>query len=247
MLVQGCNLSKSATPDGGEGTQAIRNSVATRSAGEVAAIEGIVRVRGRIPTLPSLRTSGAVAKVCGEEIPDRTLAVNEGGGLADAIVFVADADALAQGGEAREAIVVDQRRCEYLPPVLAARAGAEIEIGNSDPLLHNVHAKNSAQLFNFAMPVQGIKVKKQLPSSPMTIHLACDVHPWMRAVIRTFNHPYFALTDPTGHYRLSAVPSGKKKLAFWHQRFPERTLETNALPSGPNRVDLEWSADELRL
>jgi hypothetical protein len=191
--------------------------------------------------------SGAVAKVCGEEVPDRTVAVNEAGALADAIVFLMDVDMVSPGADAREAPVVDQRRCEYWPPVIAARAGSEIEIRNSDPLLHNVHAKNSTQLFNFAMPVQGLRVKKQLPSSPMTIHLACDVHPWMRAVIRTFAHPYFAVTDQEGRYRLSGVPSGKKKLVFWHQRFPERTIESQALASGVNRVDLEWSASELRL
>jgi plastocyanin len=205
-------------------------------------------VGGNIPSLPPLKASDAVQKVCGAQIPDRTLLVDGSGGLANAVVFLAAAAKMPPGAESPQApAVVDQRRCEYWPPVLALRAGTAIEVHNSDPLLHNVHAKDSSQLFNFAMPIQGLKVRKQLPSSPMLIHLSCDVHPWMHAVIRTFDHPYFAITDGSGRYRLAGVPSGRQKLVFWHQRFPERTIVTDALPSRPNTANLEWSPSELRL
>ena len=211
-------------------------------------IEGSVRVSGKIPSLALLKTSDAVAKVCGVEVPDRTLAVGEGGGLADAVVFLAEADVAPLDGPAsgRSPAVIDQRKCEYWPPVVAVRAGTEVEFRNSDPLLHNVHGKDSGAPFNFAMPVQGLTVRKALPRSPEVLRLSCDVHPWMRAVVRTFNHPYFALTDARGHYRLSAVPAGRRKLGFWHQRFPEKTIELEALPSRANQADLEWSANELR-
>src|SRR5262249_19727425 len=211
-------------------------------------IEGSVRVSGKIPLLPPLKTSDAVAKVGGVEVPDRTLAVGEGGGLADAVVFLAEADVAPLDGPAsgRSPAVIDQRKCEYWPPVLAVRAGTEVEFRNSDPLLHNVHAKDSGPLFNFAMPVQGLTVRKGLPRSPEVLRLGCDVHPWMHAVVRTFNHPYFALTDARGHYRLSAVPAGRRKLGFWHPRFPEKTIELEAWPSRTSQADLEWPASELR-
>lgn len=245
---QGCNSSKSATQDAAEGTRSIDNSVTLHQARPAAIIEGTVRVRGNVPLLPPLKTSEAVAKVCGARIQDRTLIVGEAGGLANAIVSLASAVSPPESGSSpRQPALVDQRGCEYLPPVLALRAGTEIEIRNSDPLLHNVRANNSSPLFNFAMPVQGLKVRKQLPPSPITIHLACDVHPWMHGVIRTFDHPYFAITDAQGRYRIPDVPSGKKKIVFWHQRFPEKTIEVEAVESRPNAVDLAWAASELRL
>jgi hypothetical protein len=248
VVEQGCNSSKSATQDAAEGTRSIDNSPAVHPDRPTAIIEGTVRVRGNVPPLPPLKTSAAVEKVCGARIPDRTLIVGEAGGLANAIVILADAVSSPEGGNSpRQPELVDQRHCEYVPPVLALRAGAEIEIRNSDPLLHNVRAKNSSPLFNFAMPVQGLKVRKQLPRSPLIIHLACDVHPWMHAVIRTFDHPFFAITDAHGRYRMPDVPSGEQKLVFWHQRFPEKTIQVHALPSRPNPVDLAWPASELRL
>lgn len=250
LVAPACNSPKSATADAGEETGRTRAAAApTSSPSAVATIEGSIRVTGKIPSLPPLKTSDAVAKVCGVEVPDRTLAVGEGGGLADAVVFLAEADDAPLDGPAsgRSPAVIDQRKCEYWPPVLAVRAGTEVEFRNSDPLLHNVHGKDSGALFNFAMPVQGLKVRKQLPPSPITIHLACDVHPWMHGVIRTFDHPYFAITDAQGRYRIPDVPSGKKKIVFWHQRFPEKTIEVEAVESRPNAVDLAWAASELRL
>jgi len=249
FVTAACNSPKSATVDAGEETGRTRAAVApTSSPSAVAMIEGSVRVSGKIPSLPLLKTSDAVAKVCGVEVPDRTLAVGEGGGLADAVVFLAEADVAPLDGpvSGRSPAVIDQRKCEYWPPVLAVRAGTEVEFRNSDPLLHNVHGKDSGALFNFAMPVQGLTVRKGLPSSPEILRLSCDVHPWMRAVVRTFNHPYFAVTDARGRYRLSAVPAGRRKLGFWHQRFPEKAIELNALPSRTNQADLEWSAEEVR-
>ena len=50
-------------------------------------------------------------------------------------------------------------------------------------------------------------LKKPLPPTPGTVQVKCDVHPWMRAVVRTFNHPYFTTTDAQGHFRLE-VPEG---------------------------------------
>ncbi len=248
VVEQGCNSSKSATQDAAEGTRSIDNSPALHPARPAAIVEGTVRVRGNVPPLPPLKTSDAVAKLCGARIPDRTLIVGEAGGLSNAIVFLAGAVPPREGGNSpRQPELVDQRGCEYVPPVLALRAGTEIEIRNSDPLLHNVRANNSSPLFNFAMPVQGLRVRKQLPPSPITLHLACDVHPWMHAVIRTFDHPYFAITDARGRYRLPDVPSGKQKLVFWHQRFPEKAIEVEALGSQPNAVDFAWAASELRL
>src|SRR5262249_11814928 len=143
----------------------------------------------------------------------------------------------ASGDLPSQAALVDQKQCEYWPPVLALRTGAEIEIRNSDPLLHNVHAKNSAQLFNFAMPVQGLKVRKQLPRAPMVIHVGCDVHPWMRAVIRTFDHPHFAISDESGRYRLPEIPSGKQQLVLWHQHFPEKTVQLEVQAGRPNSAN----------
>jgi plastocyanin len=170
--------------------------------------------------------------------------------LANAIVFLGDAPPSSATGNAAsrttESAIIDQRRCSYLPPVLALAAGGEIEFLNSDPLLHNVHAKSPGELFNFAMPLQGIKVRKRLPDQAAIIRLSCDVHPWMHSVIRTFKHPYFGVTDTSGRYQVSDVPSGRRKVVFWHERFGEKIAEIDLVDGQAAELDAEWSADRLR-
>lgn len=245
FLLASC--SRSPTGVGADaGMPPSRSPRASANGAALGAIEGTVRVRGKVPAPPALKTSASVERQCGKEIPDRTLLVNEEGGLANAVVFLADVERSSSGVDnSSPKVALDQRGCAYLPPVIAARAGAALEISNSDPLMHNVRASGESALFNFAMPLQGQKVAKQLPARPALIRVGCDVHLWMRAVIRTFDHPYFALTDLTGRYRL-AIPSGRKKLIFWHERFPEQSLTVEVAADQSTEQNVQWPASEVR-
>jgi len=208
-------------------------------------LQGTVHVDGNVPSLPALKTSVAVERRCGKEIRDHTLVVNEEGALANVVVFLADVGSSSSELEgSRWVVSLDQRGCAYSPPVIAARAGAALEISNSDPLMHNVRASGQSPLFNFAMPVQGLKIIKRLPQRPAIIRVGCDVHPWMHAVIRTFDHPYFTVTDANGRYQVS-VPSGPKKIVFWHERFPEQSVTVD-IPGQIAVQNVRWPASELR-
>lgn len=201
---------------------------------------------GAVPTRPPLATSPSVARQCGETVPDRSLVVAPDGALAFAVVSVADGASLPAPQADTPAAVVDQRRCSYEPPVVAARAGSTLEILNSDPLIHNVRAMARSPLFNVAMPLEGMKLKKPLPAEPGLVALRCDVHPWMHASVKTFDHPFFAVTDAQGHYAIQGLPPGKHELVFWHERLPERRLTVEVSPGKTARQDAEWTASDIR-
>jgi plastocyanin len=220
--------------------------VATPMVGGSGAIAGTVRLLGQRPQSVSIPTSAAVERQCGPSVADQSLILDQAGNLANVIIFLGDAKPETQDATAPRPVTVDQRRCAFLPPVLAARAGSVIELLNSDPLLHNVHAIFKSQpLFNFAMPLQGGRVQKKLPAQPGVIDVRCDVHPWMHATIRIFEHSYFAVSDAQGHYRLEAVPSGRHKLVFWHERLPSRTVDVGIAPGQQLAQDAQWPASDL--
>ena len=50
----------------------------------------------------------------------------------------------------------------------------------------------------------------------------CDVHPWMKAYISVFNHPYFAVTDDTGHYQIDNIPPGEYEVIAWQEKFKDK-------------------------
>jgi hypothetical protein len=98
-------------------------------------------------------------------------------------------------------------------------AGQELLIKNSDATLHNIHGLpviNSE--FNFAMPKVVKEKAIRIDKAEHPIKIKCDVHPWMKAYVSVFDHPYFAVTDDTGRYQIDNVPLGKYEVVAWHER-----------------------------
>lgn len=208
-------------------------------------IEGVVRLTGTPPPPLRYETTPSAAPTCGVDVPDRSLTVGEGGALAQVIVSLADGASLPADGVTAPPAVLDQRKCSYEPAELAARAGTPLEVRNSDPVIHNVRAVAGAQsIFNVAMPLEGMSIRKPLPAAPGTVQVRCDVHPWMHAVVRTFDHPYFTTTDAQGHFRLE-VPAGTHTVVLWHQRLPEASKPVTVKAGETVRLEQDWASGEL--
>lgn len=45
----------------------------------------------------------------------------------------------------------------------------------------------------------------------------CDSHPFMKAYIMIFDHPYASVSDDSGTFTLDNVPPGKYTLKVWHE------------------------------
>ncbi|WP_141621779.1 hypothetical protein [Myxococcus sp. AB036A] len=210
-------------------------------------IEGRVRLAGTPPAPARQPTIGTVVSVCGEETEERTLVVGSGGALAHTVVSLRDGHALPASARAAPEPVLDQKQCVYDPPVLAARTGSTLVIRNSDPLVHNVRAASGTNraFFNVAMPLEGMTVKRQLPAEPGEVPIHCDIHPWMRARVRTFNHEYFATSGADGRFQLE-VPEGTHTLVLWHERLPEQARTVTVRAGERVQVDAEWPVADLK-
>src|SRR5207248_1337253 len=113
----GCERSSHVTDSGSAG----------RVRGEkTGSIAGMVKAK---PIEPQRRVlPEAVRKVCGDELVDKTLMVSARGALANAVVWVADA---APDEGKGESVLIDQRRCEYVPPVAVVHVGSRVRFRNS--------------------------------------------------------------------------------------------------------------------
>ena len=71
------------------------------------------------------------------------------------------------------------------------------------------------------------------------ISIACDKHQWMGAVLITFDHPFFAVTDKDGHFEIKNVPSDVElTVKMWHEvAKPESSTKT--FKKGDNTLDLK--------
>jgi hypothetical protein len=118
-------------------------------------------------------------------------------------------------------IEIDQPCCRFIPHVLAGRAGQEMLIKNSASVPHNAKwvSRDNGEI-NPLIPAGGqFKLEKPLVSERFPIEVSCSIHPWMKAWVRVFDHPYFAITDENGNFEIKNAPvlKGKLRLFIWQE------------------------------
>ena len=89
------------------------------------------------------------------------------------------------------------------------RVGQPLEIVNSDPTLHNIHAmpKGNSE-FNNGQPIQGMKMTHTFDKPEVMVPFKCDVHGWMNAYVGVLDHPYFAVTEQGRQVRAEGSAAG---------------------------------------
>jgi plastocyanin len=186
-------------------------------------IAGKVTLKGDPPDMPQIKAMAAVAQCQAlhkDPVYEDTVVVSDKNELANVIVFVKPAEGKKLSGPQKETpAVLDQKGCMYTPHVLAVETGQPLLVKNSDPFLHNVHAlciDNAA--FNFAEV--NVSEKKVEPFKEVeTFQIKCDVHPWMKAIVRVFDNPYFAVTDESGKYSIDTkgLADGTYTVQAWQE------------------------------
>lgn len=159
----------------------------------------------------------------------RFYAVGGAGELGDVVVSLkGDSIKGKSKGEAAEAILIDQKGCEYLPYIAAVQTKQKIKVRNSDPVLHNVHPTPSApgnKEANKAQMPKAADLEFAFENPESFLRFKCDVHPWMFSYVSVFDHPYFAVTDKDGAFTIKNVPDGKYTLEAVHRKAGTVTKE----------------------
>jgi len=136
--------------------------------------------------------------------------------------------------------VIQHQGCRYVPHVLGLRTGQELMIRNSDPATHNTHPnpkKNDE--WNQSQPPGAAPIIKSFNQSEI-FPLKDNQHPWERAYIAVFNHPFFAVSDEFGNYRIENLPAGRYTVTAWHERFGESAVEITLVPGEARDVSFEF-------
>jgi hypothetical protein len=191
-------------------------------------ITGTVKWSGATPKAPKLPITKD-ASVCDPEshkVRDlERLEVGADGGVANTVVFLKD---VTKGKamdlpDARQHL--DQRNCRYVPHILLIPQGGNLQAKSSDPVLHTVHMTGAASN-NIPFPMQNQAIPINLPRAGV-VELKCNAgHVWMNAEILIVKHPYYAVTDEHGFFKLSDVPPGEYEIEAWHEGWQNMSEES---------------------
>jgi hypothetical protein len=146
--------------------------------------------------------------------------------------------------------VLDQPHCAFIPHVLALypAAGQKLEVKNSAPISHNTKIVgdplyNPSPLDKNLPPKSDEIVPLKYQKEPLGA--VCNQHPWMNAIIFTFNNPYFAVTKDDGSFAIDNVPTGVElHVMTWHESMGKtlkdaKEAEKKSFKSGDNDVTLK--------
>jgi plastocyanin len=181
-------------------------------------ITGVVTYSGDVPKLKPIEVNRD-PDVCGKTPKyDESLVVGAGNTLKYALVYLLD---ISKGMDfpTDKTYEIDQHGCQFIPHVQVVPLGQKLTMLNSDGILHNIHlhGKGKGNEMNIAQP----KFRKQLPiplgETEIGVKIGCDVHNWMGGWVSIMPHPYYAVTNEKGEYKIENVPPGTYKLVYWHE------------------------------
>ena len=201
------------------------------NAADTGTLAGQFVLEGEAPKLAPLVKEGDTTvknpEVCAKQnVPDESLVVDPSTkGIANVFVYLQKPPAgmPAELKESKDKIVkFDQKGCRFLPHALILRTDQTIEILSDDPISHNTHVypirqdgKNEAIAANDRSGT--VKWQFSLPEK-MPTTVKCDIHTWMEARWLIIDHPYAAITDKEGRFKIENIPAGEHNFLIWHER-----------------------------
>jgi Polysaccharide lyase family 4, domain II len=185
------------------------------------------------PVVEKLKVNKDTEK-CGTEAVVEKVVVGGNKGLANAVVSVPGAKGAAKAVKG----TVDQHGCKFVPHVTAMTPG-ELDLKNSDDILHNIHTYSTANpSINKAQP-KFKKVMTEKFEKPEIIKLTCDVHSWMLGWVAVMPSPFFGVTDANGATKIDNVPPGKYTVEAWHETLGKQTKEVEVKAGQTAKVAFE--------
>ena len=131
--------------------------------------------------------------------------------------------------------------CHLEPRVMAAPAGATINMTNRDDMLSKLHfvdhGRGAAPRATIGFTDPGQVVPSQMPlGRPGLVEITDEKHPWVRGFIAVAPHPFVAVTAADGRFLFEGVPVGEYALVAWHERLGARVMQVRVQARGTAAV-----------
>lgn len=208
-------------------------------------ITGKVLFSGSAPVMPVIDMSSNPQCERQHHTPQRAevVIVNANGTLKNVFVWIKAGLAPAHWTPPAESARLDQSGCVYQPHVLGIMKDQKLEIFNSDPVNHNVHAESVVNpAWNESQPPRAEHKFKQFNSEEVLFPMTCSVHPWMRSWVGVSPHPFFAVTGDDGMFSLKGVPPGTYTIEAVHEKYGRKEGKLTLAPGGNAAMEFSYGS-----
>ena len=201
-------------------------------------LTGVIRLSGIGVATRTIVENSTDPEICGRQHTLQDLIVGPDRGIRYVIAALVDVPQARIPQVVGKPLTIDNRGCRFAPHVSVVTVGTVIEATNSDPVLHTTHLYGAMET-NFALPTAGLRVSRVAEGVGMVV-IKCDVHGWMQSFLRIDPHPFHAVTDATGTFRINNIPPGDYTLEFWHERLGQVHRSIRIEPAQTTEVTLSY-------
>jgi len=212
--------------------------------GSEATLLGTISFSGTPPK--SLRIDMSADEICEKVNPDLAtdwVVVNDQK-LANVFVYVRGESLDSYSFDAPAAdVTLEHKGCRYLPHVLGMQMQQALKIVNSDPTTHNTHVtpKRNHE-WNQSQPSGAVALEQRFAFPELFIPIKDNQHPWEKAYLGVFSHPFFSVSGTDGSYKISGLPPGQYTVVAWHERLGEQTFDVFLAGSEQKNLDFTFKA-----
>lgn len=193
--------------------------------GGEATLVGTISFAGTLPR--QFRIDTSADPVCGKFDPLMTDAVivNDGK-LANVVIYVRGELLNSYSFEPPSSpVTLEHQGCRYVPHVLGLQTQQTLKIVNRDVTTHNTHPTPKINSeWNQSQPPDAGALDHRFEWPEQFIPFKDNQHPWEKAYVGVFSHPFFSVSAADGAYKISGIPPGQYTVVAWHEKFGEQTL-----------------------
>jgi len=217
-----------------------------KTTGSEGTIVGTISFVGTPPEPLHIDTSAD--PICENVNPDPTsdwVVVNNQK-LANVFVYVRGESLNAYSFEATSAeVTLEHRGCRYVPHVLGVQTNQTLKILNNDPTTQNTHAmpKNNPDWNQSQVPA-GAALELRFRSPELFVPMRDNQHPWEKAYVGVFSHPFFSVSSTDGSYKISGLPPGQYTVVAWHEKLGQQTVDLFLAGREQKNLDFTFKASD---
>ncbi len=238
----GCGNKQTATETSAPATGAAGMPVDAATAGSLS---GTIHLDGTPPKMKAINMSAEAACAKEHSTPPTSQEVVAGksGALENVVVYLQGDFSKYKFDAPQSPATITQKGCMYEPHVLALETGQPLQVVNADPVTHNIHPlpKDNRE-WNESQPPGAQPINQTFAHAEIPIPVKCNIHPWMKAYIGVFNHPYFAVTGPDGSFDLKNIPPGTYTLVTWQELYGTQQQQVTIAPKESKTLNLTIQA-----
>jgi hypothetical protein len=213
--------------------------------GNEAKLSGTIKLDGKRAKPRRIDMSADVVCYQVNSDPKTEDVVSNKGNLANVFIYVKSEALDSYTFEPPDSpATLEHKGCRYVPHVLGMRVGQPLAILNSDPTYHNTHPtpKSNSEWNQTQSP--GSPALKKTFDQPDLIPFKDNQHPWERGYVGVFAHPFFAISDESGNYRIEGLPPGRYTVVCHHEIFGEKTVEVTLVAGEAKDLGFSFDARE---